>query len=75
MLFSTGPGSTCTVYVYKGLNCVTIALKTSTTDLLKSTLMIYFVDFSFSLIYLELKRQIRLYAIVVPLKTIPDFRP
>ena len=33
--------------------------------------MIYFAYFSFSLIHLELKRQIRLYALVVPLKTIP----
>ena len=37
--------------------------------------MIYFGYFSFSLIHLELKRQIHLYALVVPLKTIPDFRP
>ena len=37
--------------------------------------MIYFGYFSFSLIHLELKRQIRLFAFVVPLKTIPDFRP
>ena len=37
--------------------------------------MIYFGYFSFSLIHLELKRHIRLYALVVPLKTIPDFRP
>ena len=37
--------------------------------------MIYFGYFSFSLIHLELKGQIRLYALVVPLKTIPDFRP
>ena len=33
--------------------------------------MIYCAYFSFSLIHLELKRQIRLYAFVVPLKTIP----
>ena len=37
--------------------------------------MIYFGYFSFSTIHLELKRQIRLYAPVVPLKTIPDLRP
>ena len=37
--------------------------------------MIYFGYFSFSLIHLELKRQIHLYAVVVALKTIPDFRP
>ena len=37
--------------------------------------MIYFGYFSFSLIHLELKRQTRLYALVVPLKTIPNFRP
>ena len=37
--------------------------------------MIYFGIFSFSFIHLELKRQIHLYALVVPLKTIPDFRP
>ena len=38
--------------------------------------MMHFGYFSFSTIYLELKRQIhvRLYAPVVPLKTIPDFR-
>ena len=35
----------------------------------------YFGYFSFSLIHLELKRQTRFYALVVPLKTIPDFRP
>ena len=29
---------------------------------------------SFSLIHWELKRQVRLYALVVPLKTTPDFR-
>ena len=33
--------------------------------------MIYFGYFSFSLIHLELKRQIRLYALVVPLKPYP----
>ena len=33
--------------------------------------MVYFGYFSFSLIHLELKRQIRLYALMVPLKTIP----
>ena len=33
--------------------------------------MIYFGYFSFSIIHLELKRQIRLYALAVPLKTIP----
>ena len=37
--------------------------------------MIHFGYFSFSTIHLELKRQIRLYAPVVPLKTIPDLRP
>ena len=37
--------------------------------------MIYFGYFSFSTIHLELKRQIRLYAPVVPLKTMPDLRP
>ena len=37
--------------------------------------MTYFAYFSFSTIHLELKRQIRLYAPVVPLKTIPDLRP
>ena len=37
--------------------------------------MIYFDYFSFFLIYLEFKRQIRLYTVVVPLKTIPNFRP
>ena len=37
--------------------------------------MIYFGYFSFSTIHLELKRQIRLYAPVVPLNTIPDLRP
>ena len=31
--------------------------------------------FSFSIIHLELKRQRHLYALVVPLKTIPNFRP
>ena len=36
--------------------------------------MIYFGYFSFSLIHLELKRQVRLYALLVPLKTMPDFR-
>ena len=36
-----------------------------------SALMIYFGYFSFPLIDLELKGQIRLYALVVPLKTIP----
>ena len=34
--------------------------------------MIYFGYFSFSLTHLELKRQIRLYALVVPLKTIKN---
>ena len=34
--------------------------------------MIHFGYFSFSTIHLELKRQIRLYVPVVPLKTIPD---
>ena len=37
--------------------------------------MIYFRYFSFSTIHLELKRQTRLYASMVPLKTIPDIRP
>ena len=37
--------------------------------------MIYFGYFSFSLIHLKLKIQMRLYALVVPLKTILDFRP
>ena len=37
--------------------------------------MIYFGYFSFSTIHLELKRQIRSYAPVVPLKTIPILRP
>ena len=37
--------------------------------------MVFFGYFSFPIIHLELKRQIRLYALVVPLKTIPDFRP
>ena len=36
--------------------------------------MIYFGYFSFSTIHLELKRHIRLYAPLVPLKTIPDLR-
>ena len=36
--------------------------------------MIYFGYFSFSTIHLELERKIRLYAPVVPLKTIPDLR-
>ena len=34
----------------------------------------HFGYFSFLFIHLELKRQIRLYALVVPLKTIPDFK-
>ena len=37
--------------------------------------MIYFGYLYFSTIHLELKGQIRLYAPVVPLKTIPDLRP
>ena len=38
--------------------------------------MIYFLYFSFlNTIHLELKRQIRLHALVVPLKTLPDLRP
>ena len=40
-----------------------------------SARMIYFGYFSFFTIHLELKRQIRLYAFRVPLKTIPDLRP
>ena len=40
-----------------------------------SALTVYFGYFSFSLIHLEMKRQIRLYALVVLLKTIPDLRP
>ena len=44
-------------------------------DLIDSARMIYFGYFSFSTIHLELKRQIRLYAPVVLLKTIPDLRP
>ena len=36
--------------------------------------MIHFGYFSSSTIHLEFKRQIRLYAPVVPLKTIPDLR-
>ena len=34
--------------------------------------MIFFRYLSFSLTHLELKRQIRLYALAVPSKTIPD---
>ena len=37
--------------------------------------MMYIGYFSFSTIHLELKRETRLYALVVPLKTIPDLRP
>ena len=40
-----------------------------------SARMIYFGYFCFFTIHLELKRQIRLYAPMVPLKTIPDLRP
>ena len=37
--------------------------------------MKYFGYFSFFTIHLELKRQIRLYVLKVPLKTLPDLRP
>ena len=37
--------------------------------------IIYFGYFSFSVIHMELKRQIRLYAVVVPYENHTDFRP
>ena len=62
--------------VYIGLNYGIVAkVRTPTKDLLKFSSNDIFRFFLFALIHLELKRQIRFYALVVPLKTIPDFRP